>query len=375
MSPESIAECIFSFVIGFSRIKFALFVFCPRVEHGQITLLFPHPLPYYSPDMNLAQNVLGVEFPNPTVLASGIMGITAASWRYCVEGGAGGITTKSLWPYEHQGNANPTIISTEHWMLNAVGVPDAGPEKAREEIGSFMEDHPVPIIANIIGLDVKEYVAITKEVAALKPDFIEVNLSTPTFLKLRGKLFAEDGGEAGKIIKAVKKEAGSIPIFAKLTPNVLNIGEIAVACVKAGADGITAINTAGPGMAIDLRSRMPILAAHKGGLSGPGLKPIAVRCVAEIYEATEGKVPIIGTGGVYTGEDALELMLAGATLVGIGTALCDRGVDVFRKVCEEMQYWCTNEGVEFVADMVGGMHAELKTRGIRGTAMTHASMK
>ncbi len=322
--------------------------------------------------MNLSQTVHGVTFENPTVLASGIMGITATSWKLIAENGAGGITTKSLWPVEHQGNKNPTIISTEHWTLNAVGVPDAGLEKAVQEISAYNKDKPVPLIANIIGLEAKEFATVAAAIAPLKPDFFEVNMSTPTFLKLRGKLFAEDGKEAGAIIKAVKKVANGIPVFAKLTPNVPNIGEVAKACVDAGADGICAINTVGPGMAIDLRSRMPILAAHKGGLSGPALKPIAVRCVAEVYEAIHSQVPIIGTGGVYTGEDAIEMMLAGATLVGIGTAVGDRGLDVFKKVTDEMQYWCTNEGVWDVSDLIGGMHKELLNRGIKGTSMTHA---
>lgn len=322
--------------------------------------------------MELAQTILGVAFNNPTVLASGIMGITASSWRFCAQNGAGAITTKSLWPVEHEGNKNPTIIATEHWTLNAVGVPDAGPEKAQEEIGDFLKTHDVPLIANIIGLSASEFAAIAAKIAPLNPDFVEVNLSTPTFLKLRGKLFAEDEGEAAAILKAVRKEIGKIPMFAKLTPNVPNIGEIAKACVDAGADGITAINAAGPGMAIDLRSRMPILAAHKGGLSGPGLKPIAVRCVAEIYEATGGKVPIIGTGGIYTGEDAIEMLLAGASLVGIGTAVGGRGIDVFKKICDEMQLWCTNEGVWDIKDLIGGMHKEMKTRGITGTFMKHS---
>lgn len=323
--------------------------------------------------MNLSQTILGVEFQNPTVLASGIMGITGASLKYCVENGAGGVTTKSIWPEEHKGNKCPTIISTEHWMLNAVGVPDAGPEKAHEELSIYNQDKPAPLIANIIGLSADEFAEIAGKVAPLEPDFFEVNISTPTFLKLRGKLFAEDEGEAATIIKAVKKEIGDIPMFVKLTPNVLNIGEIAAACVVAGADGITAINTLGPGMAIDLRSRMPILAAHKGGLSGPALKTIAVRCIAEIYESTDGKVPIIGTGGVFTGEDALELMLAGASLVGIGTSVAYHGAEVFKKVTDEMQYWCTNEGVTDIADMVGGMHEELRQRGIAETAMSHKS--
>lgn len=315
--------------------------------------------------MNLSQTILGVEFENPTVLASGIMGITASSWRLVAKSGAGAITTKSLWPVPHQGNANPTMISTEHWTLNAVGVPDAGPEKAKEEISDYLKNtspersRRTPLIANVIGLSPEEFAWITHEIAALKPDFFEVNLSTPTFWKLRGKLFSEDPTEASDIIKAVKKEANGIPVFAKLTPNVQKIEVIANACAEAGVDGFCAINTVGPGMAIDLRSRMPILAAKKGGVSGPGIKPIAVRCIADIYEATDGKLPIIGTGGVYTGEDAIELMLAGASLIGIGTAVGDRGLNVFKDVCDEMQLWCTNEGVDDVEELIGGMHRQL----------------
>jgi dihydroorotate dehydrogenase (NAD+) catalytic subunit len=151
-------------------------------------------------------------------------------------------------------------------------------------------------------------------------------------------------------------------MFVKLSPNVDNIGEIAKACQEAGADGFTVINTVGPGMAIDLRSRMPILANKVGGLSGPAIKPIAVKCIADVYAATDGKCPIIGTGGVYTGEDAIELMLAGATLIGIGSAVARHGAEVFADVCEGMQYWCTNEGIDNIADLVGGMHKELASR-------------
>lgn len=309
--------------------------------------------------MNLSQTILGVEFTNPTVLASGIMGVTASGWRYVARSGAGAVTTKSLWLSEHAGNPNPSIISTEHWTLNAVGVPDAGIEKTREEIGDFMTDHPVPLIASIIGLAPKDFAAVTEQIVALKPDVIEVNLSTPTFEKLKGSLPAADTKESAKVITAVKNKAGIIPVFAKLTANVADIGEVAKACVAAGADGITAINTVGPGMAIDLRSRMPILAAKTGGLSGRGIKPIAVRCVAEIYSATQGKVPIIGVGGIATGEDAIEMMLAGASLVGIGTAVWERGVEVFVQICEEMQLWCTTEGVWEVSELVGGMHKTL----------------
>jgi dihydroorotate dehydrogenase (NAD+) catalytic subunit len=158
----------------------------------------------------------------------------------------------------------------------------------------------------------------------------------------------------------VKAVSGHTPVFIKLSPNVDNIAAIAIACAEAGADGFTVINTVGPGMAIDLRSRMPILANKVGGLSGPGIKPIAVKCIADVFSATKGKLPIIGTGGVYTGEDALEMMLAGASLVGIGTAVGDRGIGVFKAVRDEMQLWCTNEGIWDIRDMVGGMHKEVQ---------------
>lgn len=309
--------------------------------------------------MNLAQTILGVEFSNPTVLASGIMGITASSWRLIAQHGAGGITTKSLWLHEHKGHRNPTIISTQHWTLNAVGVPDAGPEKAREEIGDFLKDKPVPLIANIIAESVENFALTAQELLPLKPDFLEVNISCPNVEDEFGKPFACSVKDAAAVTKAVKKVSKKTPVFIKLSPNVDDIGSIARACAEAGADGFTVINTVGPGMAIDLRSRMPILANKVGGLSGPGIKPIAVKCIADVYGATDGKLPIIGTGGVYTGEDAIELMLAGASLIGIGTAVGDRGLDVFKHVCDEMQMWCTNEGVQNVEELVGGMHKEL----------------
>ncbi len=177
-----------------------------------------------------------------------------------------------------------------------------------------------------------------------------------------GKPFACSAPDAAKVTAAVKKVVGDIPMFVKLSPNVDNIGEIAKACQAAGADGFTVINTIGPGMAIDLRSRMPILANKVGGLSGPAIKPIAVKCVADVYSATDGKCPIIGTGGVYRGEDALELMLAGATLIGIGSAVARYGAEVFAKVSNEMQQWCTDEGIDDIGSLVGGMHKELASR-------------
>ena len=310
--------------------------------------------------MNLSQVILGVHFANPTVLASGIWGITASSWRRVAANGAGAVTTKSLWLHEHKGHPNPTIISTEHWTLNAVGVPDAGVEKAREEIGNYNKDKPVPLIANIIADSVGNYGKVAAEIAKLKPDFLEVNISCPNVEDEFGRPFACSVADASAVTEAVKNVSGKTPVFIKLSPNVDNIGVIAAACAEKGADGFTVINTVGPGMAIDLKSRMPILANKVGGMSGPAIKPIAVRCIADVYRATDGKLPIIGTGGIMTGEDAIEFLLAGASLIGIGTAVSYRGAEVFRLVCEEMETWCNKEGVKKLEDLIGGMHTALR---------------
>lgn len=312
--------------------------------------------------MNLSQTVLGVTFKNPTVLASGIWGITASSWRRVAQSGAGGVTTKSLWLTEHRGHPNPTIISTPHWTLNAVGVPDAGIEKAREEIGEYNAQKPVPLIANIIANTVENYGKTAAEIVTLNPDFIEVNISCPNVEDEFGKPFACSVRDASAVTKAVKAVSGKTPVFIKLSPNVDDIGAIAAACAEAGADGFTVINTLGPGMAIDLRSRLPILANRVGGMSGPTIKPIAIRCIADVYRATGGKLPIIGTGGVLRGEDAIEFLLAGATLIGIGTAVSLRGAEVFRLVCEEMLAWCDAEGVKKPAELIGGMHRALSAQ-------------
>ncbi|MDD4319366.1 MAG: dihydroorotate dehydrogenase [Candidatus Peribacteraceae bacterium] len=311
--------------------------------------------------MNLSQTIHGVTFENPTVLASGILGITASSWmRVAAEGGAGAITTKSIWLHEHKGHRNPTVISTDVWTLNAVGVPDAGPEKAKEEIGAYNKKKPVPLIVNIIAESAANYGKTAEAVLPLKPDFLEVNISCPNVEDEFGKPFACSAPDAAAVTKAVKKAAGKVPVFIKLSPQALSIAEIARACADAGADGFTAINTVGPGMAIDLRSRRPILSNRVGGMSGPAIKPIAVRCIADIYAATGGKLPIIGTGGVQSGEDAIELMLAGASLIGIGTAVWKRGIDVFSKVCDEIKEFCAKEGISDVAELVGGMHKTIQ---------------
>ena len=231
-----------------------------------------------------------------------------------------------------------------------------GDEKAREEIGDYNKKKSVPLIANIIADTVENYGKTAEAILALKPDFLEVNISCPNVEDEFGRPFACSAHDASAVTRVVKAVSGKVPVFIKLSPNVENIGAIAAACAEQGADGFTVINTVGPGMAIDLRSRLPILSNKVGGISGPAIKPLAVRCIADVYRATEGGKPIIGTGGIMTGEDAIEFLLAGASLIGIGTAIGYRGADVFRLVTEEMAAWCKQEGVRKLGELIGGMH-------------------
>lgn len=303
-----------------------------------------------SPMANLSQTMCGVSFQNPLVIASGILGVTAASWKHTVAMGAGGITTKSIWRDPHPGHKNPTMFGTEHYFMNAVGLSDAGVEKAKEEIAAYMADRPAPLIANIVGGRKEDFVAIAQVMDDIKPDLIEVNISCPNVEDDFGKPFACDRVSAAQVTRMVKAET-KIPVFVKLSPNVENIADIARAVADAGADGITAINTVGPGMRWDIDLRSPLLSNRVGGVSGPAIFPIAVKAVHDIAQAVD--LPIIATGGVMSGRDALELIMVGGTLVGMGTIVYYRDDVAFRRVEEEMKTWMEKEGVQNLEEIRG----------------------
>ena len=330
-------------------------VLCRRTQGTLVPIKENH---YYMADLSV--EFCGVKFKNPIVLASGILGVTADSMAQVVRNGAGGVTSKSLWPYEHMGHPNPTIITSEHYMLNAVGIPDAGPEKAKEEIARYREVCDAPFIANIVGGVMDDYAAIAAEVALMGPDIVELNISCPNVEDELGKPMACSVAKSSEVTKLVRKVlnengAGKIPLIVKLSPNVENIVSIAKSVLEAGADGITAVNSVGPGMAIDIDFAQPILANKVGALTGPAIKPLAIKYVYDIYRAT--KTPIIGTGGISTGRDAIEMMMAGATLVGVGSAVWLRGQDVFGKIVNEMNEWCDANGVKKLSDLIGKVHA------------------
>ncbi|MFA6305336.1 MAG: dihydroorotate dehydrogenase [Candidatus Gracilibacteria bacterium] len=301
--------------------------------------------------VNLGIKFCGVEFANPTVLASGILGVTASSLKNVIRNGAGGVTTKSIWLEEHKGHRNPTMFGTENYFINAVGLSDAGLEKAvSETFPEYNDGKPAPIIASIVAGKIDDFGLLAEKISECDPDIIEVNISCPNVENEFGKPFACVSGDAAKVTSVVRAHTKK-PIIIKLSPNVSNIGEIAKACMDAGADGFCAVNTFGPGLVIDVNTRMPILTNKVGGVSGPGIHPLAVKCVYDVFKATGA--PIIGTGGVMTGEDVVEMMMAGARLVGMGTMVYYRGVEGFKKVVSEIEEWCEKNGVKNLEEIIG----------------------
>jgi dihydroorotate dehydrogenase (NAD+) catalytic subunit len=308
-------------------------------------------------DQDLSVELCGVRLRNPLVLPSGILGTSAELLMRMAESGAGMVTTKSCGPAPRIGHSNPTVLDWGHGLINAVGLANPGVD---EEIEVFsrakvmLEQIGVPLVASIFAETVEGFAEVAQKVALAQPDFIELNISCPNVADEMGRPFACDAGDAARVTSTVK-QVTSIPVIVKLSPNVTDIASIARSVERAGADAIAAINTLGPGMIIDVHSGKPILANKVGGVSGPAIRPIAVRCVYDIYAAVS--IPIIGIGGVSEGRDALEMVMAGATAVGIGSAVRHRGLDVFHAVLEEMMALMAEEGYARLSDARGLAHA------------------
>jgi len=305
---------------------------------------------------DLSLSFWGLTFPNPLVLASGILGTEAALMERVARCGAGGITSKSCGPLPRSGHPNPTVL---HWgpgLINAVGLANPG---VAAEVGILRETKTrlrplgVPLIASIFAHTIEEFGQVAHQVGDAQPDLIEVNISCPNVQAEYGRPFALDAQAAAAVTRAVKTATG-IPITVKLSPNTPDLVPIARAVVEAGADALTAVNTLGPGMVIDLDSGQPILANRVGGVSGTAMRPIAVRCVYELARAVH--VPIIGTGGVSSGRDALEMIMAGATLVGVGSVVYDRGPEAFAAIRQEMEDWMEIHGVRRLDEIRGLAH-------------------
>ena len=289
---------------------------------------------------------------NPIILASGILGVTKSSLTRVAKNGAGAVTIKSISSEERKGHNNPVIITYEAGMMNAVGYSNPGVVEAKKEF-SELEDVKAPVIASIIGNTSEEFAKVAKDF--LSDEFIAVELPlscphTPGFGVLAGQSTPEATFEITKSVK----EKTSLPVIVKLSPISQNIVEIAKAAEKAGADAINMGNTHGPGMVINIETRQPVLDFKVGGVSGPAIKPIAVRCVYDLYKALN--IPIIGTGGISNARDAIEMMMAGATLVGVGSAVYYEGEDVFEKINSGIKEFLQKEGYTSITEIIGAAH-------------------
>jgi dihydroorotate dehydrogenase (NAD+) catalytic subunit len=305
---------------------------------------------------DLSVELCGVCLRNPLVLAAGILGTGAELLARVAESGAGMVTTKSCGPSPREGHPNPTVLNWGHGLINAIGLANPGVEeevKIIRRTRAILGPLGVPLVASIFAESVEGFAEVAGRVSEARPDFIELNISCPNVTAEFGRPFATDAADAARVTVAVK-EATSIPIIVKLSPNVSDIATVAKSVEEAGADAIAAINTVGPGMIIDIYSGQPILANRVGGISGPAIRPIAVRCVYDIYEAVE--VPILGMGGVSEGRDALEMVMAGAMAVGVGSAVDYRGLDIFKTILDEMRGFMTEEGYACLDELRGIAH-------------------
>ena len=289
----------------------------------------------------------GLKLRNPTILASGIMGESAGSLIRIAKSGAGAVVTKSIGLEARSGYPNPTVVEVECGILNSMGLPNPGIEEFGREIEELKEID-IPIIGSIFGKDEEEFALLAKRMEKYGVDAIELNLSCP-HAKGYGLEIGSDPDAVKSITKEVKRNV-SIPVFPKISANVGDVVEIGKAVEEGGADGIVAINSI-RAMKIDLSTKMPILHNRFGGYSGKGIKPIGVRCVYEL--SSELNVPVIGVGGIETGEDAAEYILAGAVAVEIGSAIFYRGIDVFKKVCQELEEWMKKNGYSSIDDFRG----------------------
>jgi len=296
-----------------------------------------------------------IRLSNPTVLASGILGVSKESLARVVDNGAGAVTIKSISKEPIKGHNNPTIIVDGSYMLNAVGYSNPGMAEARKEF-SDLRNVRAPIFASVIGKEAKDFAEVAEYIC---PDrrsgfsAVEIPLScphTPGYGTMAGQATPEKIYE----ITAAVKDATRLPIIIKLSPSTEQLGNAAKAAEGAGADAICMGNSLGPGMRIDIPTRTSLPGFGFGGVTGPAILPIMTRCVYDVYKAV--KIPIIGTGGITYGKDAVQMIMAGSTLAGAGTAVYYRGIDVFRKISNEIGDIMKEEGYSRIKDMIGAAH-------------------
>ncbi|MBP3940770.1 MAG: dihydroorotate dehydrogenase [Christensenellaceae bacterium] len=302
--------------------------------------------------VNIKVELCGLTLDNPIIPASGVFGFGYEFAELYDINILGSFSFKGTTKEPRFGNPTPRIAECESGMINSVGLQNPGIEKViSEELPKMRAVFHKPVVANISGFSVDEYVYCCEKIDKEEQvGIIEVNVSCPN-VHNGGMSFGTSPEAAAEVTKAVKAVTTK-PVFIKLTPNVTNIVEIAEACAKAGADGISLINTM-LGMRIDLRKKKPVIANKMGGFSGPAIFPVALRMVYQVYDAV--KLPIIGMGGVSTAEDVIEMMLAGATAVEIGAANLVNPY-ASRDIILDLPRVMEKYGINSLSEIIGGAH-------------------
>ena len=303
-------------------------------------------------DLDLSVEIAGVKFKNPVFTASGTCGFGREYAPYYSLSEIGAITTKGVCLNPKEGNRTPRVAETPGGMLNAIGLQNPG---VKYFIGNELPNikkYDTKIIVNIFGKDMDEYCEVAEILAETDIDMLELNISCPN-VKEGGIYFGTCPKMAEEITASVKKRAGNKPVAVKLSPNVTDITEIAKAAENGGADCISMINTL-VGMRIDIKTKRPVLKNNIGGLSGAAIKPVAVRMIWQVRNAV--KLPIIGMGGITSGEDAIELMLAGANAVAVGTASFNEPRTVL-KVIDGISDYMLDNNIKCAKEITGAVNA------------------
>ena len=297
--------------------------------------------------MNMKVNIAGVEWNNPVTVASGTFGSGAEFAEFVDLNRLGAVTTKGVANIPWAGNPTPRVAETYGGMMNAVGLQNPGIELFCERDIPFLKQYDTKIIVNVCGKSTEDYCEVVERLADEDVDMMEINISCPN-VKEGGIAFGQNAKAAEEITKAVKKYAKQ-PVIMKLSPNVTDIAEMAKAVEAGGADAISLINTL-TGMKIDINRRKFVLANKTGGVSGPAIHPIAVRMVYQAFHAV--KVPIIGMGGIASAEGAIEMILAGASAISVGTANF-HNPSVTMEIVDGIQDYMKQYGFTSVNEMVG----------------------
>ena len=299
--------------------------------------------------MKLGIKIAGINLKNPVIAASGTFGFGREYSKYFDLSRLGAISVKGLTLEPRKGNAPPRIAETPGGILNSVGLQNPGVYSFIEKEIPFLRQYDVKIIANIAGNTVEDYCDMVRILSKADVDGIELNVSCPN-VKRGCMSFGSTVEGMKEVTSAVRRECDK-PLIVKLTPNVTNIAELALAAEESGADAISLINTI-LGMAIDINTRKPILANNMGGLSGPAVKPVAVRMVYQV--ANSVKVPVIGMGGISNSDDAVEFILAGASAVMVGTAGFVNPM-VWVEAVDGIERYMKKHGVGSIEELVNGV--------------------